>query len=141
LIPAANPAPPAGLDAIPDNQLLPPYAVDGDPTTRYSTGQPQQGGEYFAFDMCRMVPINGIDLLTAPAGSEDIIDVPSAYDIQVSDDGTTWTQVASSSTPPVPQATIPFATIMARYVMITQTGVSTLGNWWSIHEISPLCSP
>jgi len=129
------------LDGIPDNQLLPPYGVDGDPTTAYRTGQPQQGGEYFAFDMCREVSINGIDLVTAPVGNADITDVPASYTIQVSVDGTTWTQVATSSQPPPPQATLAFVPTAARYVLITQTGVSAMAYWWTISEASPVCSP
>src|SRR5580698_863050 len=86
LISAANPAAASGLDQIPDNALLPPYGVDGDPTTRFTSGQPQLGCEYYAFDMCRMVSINGINLITAPAGSNDITDVPTSYTVQVSTD-------------------------------------------------------
>jgi hypothetical protein len=131
------------LDGIPDNQLQPPYAVDGDPTTRYSSGQPAVGGEYFAFDMCQMVSINGINLLTAPAGSADITDVPTSYDVYVSTDAMNWGMpVASSSTPPSAQAMITFpAATTARYVVIVQTGLSAGAFWWSIHEISPICPP
>jgi len=139
LVPAANPVPLPGLDGIPDNQLLPPYAVDGDPTTRYSTGQPAVGGEYFAFDMCQSESINAIHLLTAPTGAADVTDVPAAYTVQVSVDGIEWTQVAASSTPPFNDAIIAFAPIVARYVLLTQTGVSAGQYWWSIHEVSPLC--
>lgn len=104
------------------------------------------GGEWFAFDMCRTVVVDGLNLLTAPAGSMDITDVPASYNILVSTDGVNWTQVFSSSTPPVPQAdTADGAPIMfspavaVRYMMIMQTGLSAGAYWWSIHEISPVC--
>jgi hypothetical protein len=139
LIAAANPAAASGLDGIPDNQLLPQYAVDGDPTTRFSSGTPQIGCEYFAFDMCRMVSINGINLLTGQAGTADITDVPTSYTVQVSTDGNTWTQVAMSATAPDPDAMITFTATTARYVLLTQTGVSVGAYWWSIHEVSPTC--
>jgi hypothetical protein len=139
LISAANPAAASGLDQIPDNALLPPYGVDGDPTTRFTSGQPQLGCEYYAFDMCRMVSINGINLITAPAGSNDITDVPTSYTVQVSTDANTWTMVANSATPPDPQAMITWTATTARYVLITQTGVSVGAYWWSIHEVSPTC--
>jgi len=139
LIAGANPAAASGLDGIPDNQLLPQYAVDGDPTTRFSSGTPQVGCEYFAFDMCRMVSINGINLLTAQAGTADITDVPTSYTVQVSTDGNTWTQVAMSATAPDPDAMITFNATTARYVLLTQTGVSVGAYWWSIHEVSPTC--
>lgn len=139
LIAGANPAAASGLDGIPDNQLLPQYAVDGDPTTRFSSGTPQVGCEYFAFDMCRMVSINGVNLLTAPAGTADITDVPTSYTVQVSTDGNTWTQVATSATAPDPDAMITFTATTARYVLLTQTGLSVGAYWWSIHEVSPTC--
>ena len=139
LVPAANPVPLPGLDGIPDNQLLPQYAVDGDPTTRYTTGLAAVGGEYFAFDMCQTESINAIHLLTAPTGAADVTDVPAAYTVQVSVDGIEWTQVAASSTSPLNDAIIAFSPIGARYVLLTQTGVSAGGYWWSIHEVSPLC--
>jgi hypothetical protein len=131
--------PPSGLDGINNNLLQPPYGVDGNPATRYSSGTPAVGGEYFAFDMCREVSINGIDLVTAPVGNADITDVPASYTINVSTNGTTWTQVAASATPPAPQAMITFAATTVRYVLITQTGVSAGAYWWTIHEVSPIC--
>jgi hypothetical protein len=137
-VPAASPVPPAGLDGIAPNLLQPPYAVDGDPTTRYSTGADMVPGDYFAFDMCRQVPIDGVNLLTAPTTSADVADVPLGYAIQVSANGTTWTQVAASTTPPAAQAMITFAATTVRYVLIIQTGTS-LTRWWSIHEVSPIC--
>jgi hypothetical protein len=106
------------------------------------------GGEYFAFDMCETVSIDGINLLTAPVGSPDITDVPASYDVYVSTDGVNWgAPVASSPTPPSPQAIIPFTATTVRYVLLMQTGVSPLAenlygiaaSWWSIHEISPIC--
>jgi beta-glucosidase len=137
-VPAANPVPPAGLDGIAANLLQPPYAVDGDATTRYSSGADMLPGDYFAFDMCRKVSIDGVNLVTAPATSADVADVPLGYAIQVSADGTTWTQVAASATAPAAQAMITFPATTVRYVLIIQTGTSTT-RWWSIHEVSPIC--
>jgi hypothetical protein len=139
LVPAASPVPPVGLDGVMPNLLLPPYAVDGVVTTRYTSGADMVPGDYFAFDMCQEVSIDGVNLLTAPAATADVTDVPQSYAIQVSVDGTTWAQVTASTTPPAAQAMIMFAATTARYVMIIQTGTSA-AYWWSIHEISPLCS-
>ncbi len=120
------------------NLLQPPYAVDGVTTTPYSTGADMVPGDYFAFDMCRAVPIDGVNLLTAPAATADVTDVPQGYAIQVSANGTTWTQVAASTTPPAAQAMITFAATTVRYVLIIETGTSA-AYWWSIHEVSPIC--
>jgi hypothetical protein len=133
---------------IPDNQLQPFYGADGDPATRYSSGTAGVAGMWFQLDLCRNVLLDGVHLLTAPAGSADTADAPASYDVQVSLDGTTWTKVAMSSTAPPSDAMITFtAPTLARYVRINQDGNvgSTLAdggfktNWWSIHEFGVHC--
>jgi hypothetical protein len=140
-VPTANPVPPAGLGGQPDNKLLPPYAIDGNPMTRYTTGMPGVPGDWFQVDLCRNVLVDGVNL----NDTVDTTDVAIAYNVEVSLDGVTWTQVASSSTPAPTNLTVTFAAVLARFVRFNQTGTLPVCGagpghcWWSIDEFTVSC--
>jgi hypothetical protein len=142
-VPTANPVPASGLFMIPDNKLLPPYAIDGNLATRYTTGANGAGTEWFQVDLCRTATISGVNL----NDTTDPLDVAAAYNVQVSLDGTMWTTVATSTMPAAVNLTVTFAPTMARYVRFNQTGMvgvtqadgGFMANWWSIDEFSVLC--
>jgi hypothetical protein len=135
-VPSANPVPPSGFKGIADNKLLPPYAIDGNLMTRYSTGRAAVGTEWFRVDLCRTVYVDGVSL----NDTVDPIDVATAYNVQVSLDGITWTQVAASATPAPTNLTVTFTPVLARFVRFNQTGVLPNTDWWSIDEFSVTCS-
>jgi hypothetical protein len=130
---SANPTPPSGVYQIRDDQLLPPYAIDGNEGTRYSTAEAANGDEWFQIDLSCAVPISGATTFTATSS-----DVAASYSIQVSLDGTNWTTVLTSPTPAEPRMTLTFAPVTGRYVRYNQTGIMT--TWWSLHEIGIACS-
>jgi endo-1,3(4)-beta-glucanase len=134
---SANPAAASGLDGIPDDKLLPQYAVDGMLATRFSDGQVQMGGEYFEIDLCQNENVSGIMV----QDDVDTTDIASAYDVDVSLDGMCWTTVANSQMPAPVDLTVTFTPVMARFVRYVQTGsdVNTSGSWFSIDEISVQC--
>src|SRR5690606_10281239 len=68
-------------------------ALDGSLTTRWSTGASQTNGQYYSVDMGRTQTFNRLLLETGSFAS----DYPRGYQIQVSNDGTSWSTVASGS--------------------------------------------
>jgi hypothetical protein len=124
------------LAGLPDNKLLPQYAVDGKLATRYSTGRHAVGTEWFRVDLCRAVSVDGINL----NDTVDPTNVAASYNVQVSLDGTTWTQVAASATTAPANLTVTFTPVLARFVRVNQTGAIPMNDWWSIDEFSVACS-
>ena len=60
-------------------------------------------------------------------------DYPPSADVQVSQDGVTWTTVGSVTTGQ-PVETVSFPSQTDRYVRVVNTGSS--GSWWSIAEFN-----
>ena len=71
---------------IPDNLLCRRYAIDGDPATRYTSGQTQNGTEFFTLDFGATVSITGITLDDTASPN----DFPVMYKAEYSTDGTTF---------------------------------------------------
>lgn len=108
-----------------------PRALDGDLKTRWSSGKPQHGGEWFQFDMRKP------HLLTRMAfdalASKD--DYPRKYEVRLSDDGEHWSDpVASGTGAAMTTIDLPPKTV-TRFVRITQTG-SDKGCFWSFNEMA-----
>jgi hypothetical protein len=135
----AMPTPPSHFLGISDSELQPQYAIDGDPTTRYSSGQNQMGTEWFEVDLGRAVMVSGISI-SEGATPDSTTDVARAYKVEVSLDGSTWTTVSTCTFAAQPDEVINFAAVMARYIRVDQTG-TTCVYWWSIHEFTVVCQP
>lgn len=110
----------------------PANVEDGNLGTRWSTGAAQTNGQWLQVDMGAALTFNQVVLDTAK-NSADENDYPRGYTVQVSSNGSTWTQVASGAggrkaTP------INFAAVRGRYIKITQTGTSS--SWWSVGELN-----
>ena len=108
----------------------PANAIDGNTSTRWSTGTPQAPGQWFALDLGAT---HTIDMLILETRSWERWDHPRWYEVEVSTDGTTWTQVADGwgfgwKRP------ITFDPVSARHVRITQTGSAP--EWWTVAEIA-----
>jgi hypothetical protein len=129
----AMPTPAHMYLGIMDTLLQPQYAIDGTTTTRYASGQAENGTEWFQVDLGVTKSVTGIVIDDAA----DPLDVATAYKVEVSLNGTTWTTVATCASPAAPIETVNFAGAMARYVRVDQTGIGL--KWWSIHELSILC--
>ena len=135
---SANPAAAAGLDNIPNDKLLPQYAVDGMTATRFTDGQAQVGGEYFQIDLCQNEYVNGLTV----DDTVDTTDVATAFDVDVSLDGTCWETVFNSQTTANADEIITFPSVLARFVRYVQTGNdANVPNepWLSIDEITVQC--
>ncbi len=103
--------------------------LDGDLTTRYSSGAGQASGQWVEVDMGKA---QTFDTVVLDSGSS-VTDYARSADVDVSSDGTNWTKVASIASGQQVEA-VTFATQTARYVKVVNTGSS--GNWWSIAEFN-----
>jgi len=84
-----------------------------------------------------MGQVNTISSITLDAGASTG-DYARAYQVRLSSDGFTFTQVASGTGSQF--FTAPFSPQPARFILIEQTG-STTANWWSLHELNVYGKP
>ena len=111
-------------------------ALDGDSTTRWTTGAAQAGGEWFQVDMGSPTLLNRV--YVNAAGFDGGGDFPAGYQVLVSPDASSWKNVASG--PGTSGNTvIPFTAQVARYVRVVQTGTSA--RWWSVAEFNAFSDP
>ena len=104
-------------------------AIDGDASSRYTTGAPQVPGMWFQIELPQETILRGLELDSTPSPR----DYPRGYKVELSSDGASWSKVAEG-TGNGAVTDIPFAGAKAKFVKITQTG-SVNGLFWSIHEL------
>ncbi|MEW9553243.1 discoidin domain-containing protein [Nonomuraea sp. NPDC050783] len=109
-----------------------PNMIDGTVTTRWKSGADQVPGMWVQLDLGARMTINNVTLDTEKNTTAEE-DYPRGYTVQLSDDGSAWTQVASG-TGTVKATNVSFPAAAGRYVRVTQTG--TGDKWWSIGELS-----
>ena len=109
----------------------PDNALDGDLSTRWSTGTSQANGQWFQIDMGSVNVFNKLVLNSANSPN----DYPRGYQVLISNDGVNWTGPVATGTGTAGTTTISFATQAAQYIRIIQTG-SVGGTFWSIHEFN-----
>jgi hypothetical protein len=114
-------APSASYDA-------PANALDGNLKSRFSTDEDQKPGLYFE-----------VNLGSSASFDELVMDVPNApndyargYEIEVSNNGTSWTTVATCAGSGTSQI-VSFPSQKAQYVKVVLTA-SNSSWWWSIDE-------
>ena len=113
-----------------DSGEVPSRAIDGDLTTRWTTGHPMTNGDWFQIDMGSTQSFNRL-VLDVTNSSQDY---PRGYQVLVSNDGTTWSSSVATGSGSSAITTITFSTQNVRYVRVVQTGSSTY--WWSIDEFN-----
>lgn len=107
-------------------------AIDGDPSSRWSTRQDQTSGQYFQIDLGSRQSFDRIVL----DSRESINDYPRAYFVFASNDNNDWgPAIASGVGSSDGNTVIDFSNQNARYIRIEQAGSSDR-YWWSIHELS-----
>lgn len=105
-------------------------ALDGD----YWTGwrdmtRPQYPGQWFQVDMARTETFHKIVLENTWA----LWDSPDRYSVSVSNDGVEWSEPIAAGAGQLGSTTITFPEQKARFIRVTQTGMSLIYNW-SIFE-------
>ncbi|KFU75291.1 glucan endo-1,6-beta-glucosidase [Amycolatopsis lurida NRRL 2430] len=104
-------------------------AIDDDASTRWTTEQPQQPGQYIDIDLGRPQIFRR---LTLDSGG-DLGDYARHCDVYVSDNGADWHPLAGGAG--AGQLTvIDVRLAQARYLRIATT--ASAGNWWSLAEIA-----
>ena len=103
-------------------------AVDGDASSRWSSGTGQEPGQYLQVDLHRPELFRQI----AIDSGDNLGDFAQGYKVEISRDGRRWTTVAEG------QATGQLTTVsvrptLARHLRISST--RTAGNWWSLADI------
>lgn len=104
--------------------------IDGDATSRYSSGASLTSGMWVQVDMGQAQTFNKVVLDSGTS----IGDYAPSADVEVSSDGTNWTKVASIVSDGEQIQVASFETQTARYIKVTNTGNS--GKWWSIAEFN-----
>jgi hypothetical protein len=112
---------------------VPAHAIDGNTTTRWSTGAGQANGQWFQLDMGVAQPFD--ELVMDSTGSAT--DYAHGYQVFASNDGATWGTAIATGTPSGPIFTVAFAPQTKRYVRVVQTS-TTPTVWWSMNEINVL---
>ncbi|WP_436534178.1 discoidin domain-containing protein [Actinoplanes sp. HUAS TT8] len=103
-------------------------AVDGDASTRWSSGTAQAPGQYLQVDLGRSQEFRRV----AVDSGGNLGDYARAWQLSVSRDGTHWTTAArGTGTGQLTEVTLP--PTRARYLRITATGASD--SWWSIADV------
>ena len=106
-------------------------AIDGNESTRWSTGAAQAAGQWFQVNLGSAQAFDEVTIDAGPSNG----DYPRAFTVSVSNDGATWTQVASGNGS-AQLVTVTFPSQTAQYVRVTQTESGATGNWWSIAELN-----
>ncbi|HXI56380.1 MAG TPA: discoidin domain-containing protein [Polyangia bacterium] len=107
----------------------PGNAIDGDPTTRWTSGHHQLGDEWFLVDMSASTTVSEVWLATHMSPG----DFPAQYAVELSTNGETYTGVATGGGQEITK--IKFAATPARFVRIKQTGQTPVA-WWSIDQMT-----
>ena len=102
-------------------------AIDGNAGTRWDTGTGMAAGQWFQVDMRTATTFDRVVL--DASGSPG--DYPRGYRVSVSDNGTSWVDVAAGAGSSA-IVNVGFSSQTKRFLRVTQT--ATAGSWWSIHE-------
>jgi hypothetical protein len=107
----------------------PSNGIQGNTTTRWSTNEPQAPGQWFEVDMGTAQNFSAVSLDSGPTSDNDF---PRTFELEVSNDGTTWTQIMAG-VGASELVTVSFPQETARYVRVLLTDSQPV-YWWSIAE-------
>ncbi len=108
-----------------------PKAMDKDIDTRWTSGSPMKGGEWFLIDMTEPTLINGL-VLDVSRSSKDY---PRGYKVYVYNDQNEPGDPVAQGEGQSPITEINFEPTRGRYIKIEQTGEASDGYFWSIDEM------
>jgi glucosylceramidase len=105
-------------------------AVDGDASTRYSTGEGQAPGQYLQVDFGTAIPARQIVFDTGASTG----DYPRGYTVQTSTNGTDWNTVVSDGQGAGQFTTVDLPGSAIQYARITLTTADP-NDWWSVADV------
>ncbi|RPK27968.1 discoidin domain-containing protein [Paenibacillus xylanexedens] len=103
--------------------------VDGDLTTRWSSGQLQKPGDWLHIDLGSEQSMDTVFMNSGNNGG----DYAHGYEIYISKDNENWGQPIAESAGTSPSLSVELGMQTARYVKIVLT--SSADSWWSISEL------
>jgi hypothetical protein len=103
--------------------------LDGDPATRWASGEPQAAGQWFELELEHAAELEQLELRSA------VGDMPAQLALEL--DGVAVATTASMPAPGVLHLVLdhPTRANSARVVIVTPSGI----NWWSVLELGGLC--
>ena len=123
---AASPAGPANPCCTGD---VAANAVDGDASTRYSTGTGQAPGQYLQVDFGRAIDARRVVFDTGVSTG----DYPRGYTVTTSADGVHWSTAVAAGAGAGQLTTVGLSGAPVRFVRLTLTASS--GSWWSVADV------
>jgi mono/diheme cytochrome c family protein len=108
---------------------------------RWDTGGAQQPGMWFQVELPQAANVTEIQLDAMATGGRGggrgaaPVGGPAQYRVQVSTDGTTWSQPVAQGSGQSPTTTIAFAPVSAKFIRITQTGSDPAAPTWAIQRL------
>lgn len=106
-------------------------AADGNTSTRWDTGKPQEPGMWFQIDLKSEKTLSSISLDSRQSAN----DYPRGYELYVSNNPNNFGKPLVTGKGDGPVTTINFKPTNGRFIKVVQTG-SSEGNFWSIHELT-----
>jgi hypothetical protein len=110
---------------------VPANALDGNASTRYSSGVAQSNATTHTFTV-DMQSAKTFSQITLESGT----DYARSYQVFVSNDGINWGTAIASGSSTTALTTITFTQVTARYIQVRQTTAAGVGSWWSIYEFN-----
>ncbi len=105
-------------------------AVDSNQGTRWATGEPMKGGEWFQVELPSEIDITGL----AMDSQANSLDYPRKFKVELSKDGNSWEPPVVTQDGKSPVIEVVFSSPQrAKFIRITQTG--SAGNSWGFHEL------
>jgi len=118
--------------ASPLSTAYPPSKMlDGNLTTKYSSGRTLRPGDFFTIDMQAQMTFSRIVM---DSGSSTC-DYARQYQVYVSDDGATWGTAIATGSGSASPVTVTFPAQSRRHFKVVQTG-SHPNCWWTIAELN-----
>ncbi len=131
--PPSGPLPRAGwVTTASNNASTTGNALDGNTSTRWTTGTAQTATAWYQVDMLTSQPFNQLTLDSAGSAN----DYPRGYAVYVSADGVSWGAPVAAGAGTNKLVTVTFPPQTARYIKIALT--AAISNWWSIAELNVL---
>ncbi|HAT19544.1 MAG TPA: hypothetical protein DCS85_05245 [Verrucomicrobiales bacterium] len=104
-------------------------AIDGNRSTRWSSGRTQRGGEWFQIELPELSRVSELIMDAAPSSD----DYPREYEVVVLANGK-WSEVLAKGSGNGPVTVIGLPLVEAKIIRITQKGTAN-GKHWSIHDL------
>ncbi len=124
-----------------DNAAAAANAIGTNATARWDTGAPQRPGMWFQIELPEPTRVAELQLDSSVAGvrlfGRGMIQAgpPAGYRVQVSTDGSAWSDPVATGTGTAPTTVITFAPVEARFIRITQTSAAGTTQGWAIQRL------